>query len=76
MDINDFITDFSKLFEETDISIFHQDLNFKELDEWSSLLALSLIVLFDDNYGIKISAIEIRESKTISDLFTLLSKDQ
>lgn len=75
MNIQDFCKDFSKLFDETDPSIFIPDLNFKELDEWNSLIALSFIVMCDDDYGKKITASDIRNSITISDLFNILKSN-
>lgn len=42
---------------------------FRELDEWSSLIALSVIAMVDEVYGITINGEDIRSSQTISDLF-------
>ncbi|WP_417186450.1 acyl carrier protein [Bacteroides sp.] len=42
---------------------------FRELDEWSSLIALSVIAMVDEVYGITINGEDIRNSQTIGDLF-------
>ncbi len=48
MDINEFITHFAEQFEETDTSSFSPATKFRELDEWSSLTALSVIAMVDE----------------------------
>jgi len=41
MELKKFIECFAEQFEETEFSVFQAETKFKELDEWSSLLALS-----------------------------------
>ena len=48
------------------------DTDFKELDEWSSLLALSIIAMVDEEYNVTLKGDDIRNSKTIADLFELV----
>jgi len=67
-----FLENFRELFEETDPQEIQLDTKFKELDEWSSLIVLSLIVHFEDNYQFKISPKQIEESTTIDDLYKLV----
>ena len=43
-----FIELFANLFDETDINVFTPQTRFKELEEWSSLIALSVILMVDD----------------------------
>ena len=49
-----FIELFANLFDETDINVFTPQTKFKELEEWSSLIALSVILMVDEEYGITI----------------------
>ena len=44
---------------------------FRELDEWSSLAALSLIAMFDEEYNVTVNGTAIREAETIEDLYNL-----
>lgn len=69
MEINDFIEKFAEQFDDTAIELFTPETEFKELDEWSSLTALSVIAMVDDEYGKSIKGDLIRNSKTIQDLF-------
>lgn len=75
MELNDFIEKFAEQFDETDASEFKADTEFKALDEWSSLMALSIIAMVDDEYDITLKGDDIRAAETIEDLFnTVKSK--
>lgn len=69
MELNDFIENFKDQFDETDVGAIKADTVFKELDEWSSMTALSVIAMIDAEYNIQIKGSDIRESRTIEDLF-------
>ena len=69
MEIKDFIQNFADQFDDTDVSVLHADTVFKELDEWSSLIALSVIAMVDDEYEVTLKGDDIRNSNTIEDLF-------
>ena len=69
MEISKFIELFAELFDETDVTVFTAETEFKKLDEWSSLIALSVIAMVDEEYGITIQGEEIRNANTIADLF-------
>ena len=72
MELNEFIGHFAEQFEDTETSVFQAETKFKELDEWSSLLALSIIAMVDEEYDIRIKGDDIRFSITIADLFNLV----
>lgn len=69
MELNEFISNFADQFDETDASVIKADTVFKELDEWSSLIALSVIAMVDEEYDVTIKGDDIRNSNTIEDLF-------
>ena len=69
MELKDFIENFANQFDDTDVSEFKAETVYKELDEWSSLIALSVIAMVDEEYDITIKGDDIRNSKTIEDLF-------
>ena len=69
MEISKFIDLFAELFDETDVTVFTAETEFKKLDEWSSLIALSVIAMVDEEYGITIQGEDIRNANTIADLF-------
>ena len=72
MELQDFINNFATQFDETDASVFTAQTEFKNLDEWSSLMALSIIAMVDDEYEVAIKGDDIRNSKTIEDLFNIV----
>lgn len=69
MELKEFITNFAKQFDETDATVIKADTNFKDLDEWSSMIALSIIAMIDAEYDVQVKGTDIRDSNTIEDLF-------
>ena len=69
MDIKEFIQNFADQFDETDASVFTAETVFHDLEDYSSLVALSIIAMIDEEYGVTIGANEMRSSVTIQDLF-------
>ena len=72
MELNKFIENFAAQFEETDASAFTPETAFRDLDEWSSMQALSIIAMVDEEYGVKIKGDDIRDSVTIQHLFDIV----
>ena len=72
MELKKFIECFAEQFEETEFSVFQAETKFKELDEWSSLLALYIIAMIDEEYDVRIKGEEIRNSVTIEDLYNIV----
>ncbi len=72
MDIKDFVEKFAEQFEETDASMFTPETKFRELDEWSSLIALSIIAMVDEEYDVTLKGDEMRSANTIQDLFDIV----
>ena len=72
MEIKEFIENFADQFDDTDASEITASTNFHELDEWSSLSALSIIAMIDEEYGVSVNGTDIRQSETIEDLFELV----
>ena len=52
MEVQEFIQNFADLFDDTDVSIFKLETKFRELDEWASLAALSVMSMIDDEYDV------------------------
>lgn len=73
MELNDFIQNFAEQFDETDASVFTADTKFRELEEWSSLIALSIIAMIDDEYDITINGNEMKSAATVGELFNVVS---
>ena len=72
MEIQDFIQHFAEQFDETEISEFTPETVFHDLDEYSSIIALSIIAMIDEEYGVPLNAKEMTASITIEDLFNVV----
>lgn len=73
MEITDFIQNFADQFDETDASVFTAETNFRDLDEWGSLVALSVMSMVDDEYDVQLTAEEMRATNTIQELFDVVN---
>ena len=69
MNLNEFIENFAFQFDDTPTEDIKHDTIYEEIDEWSSLTALSVIAMIDQEYGVGIGAKEIIESSTVEGLF-------
>lgn len=69
MNINEFIEKFAEQFDDLGGETLTADTPFREIDSWSSLTALSIIAMIDEEYGVQIKGDDIRASQTIQDVF-------
>lgn len=72
MNIEEFVKNFSELFEETENTGFTPSTRFRDIEEWSSLLALSVIAMVDEKYHVKLTGDDIRNSQKIEDIFNIV----
>ena len=72
MELKEFIENFAAQFEETESNEITAITIFKDLDEWSSLTALSVIAMADEEYEVGLTGDDIRNSTTVNDLFELV----
>jgi acyl carrier protein len=72
MRLDEFIENFADLFDETDPDTICATTRFKELKEWSSLFALSVIAMIDEEYDVEFRGDDIRGSNTIEDLYNIV----
>lgn len=72
MEINEFINKFAEIFDDTDASALTPETKFRELDEWSSLTALGLIALADEEFDVDLKGDDVKKSETIEDLFNVI----
>lgn len=72
MEINEFIANFAEQFEDTDASDITAATEFRNLDEWSSLIALSVIAMADEEYDVTLKGDDIRGAVTVEDLYNIV----
>ena len=64
-----FVENFAAQFEETEADVFTAETRFREIEEWSSMTAMSIIAMVDEEYHVKLTGDNIRTSKTIEDVY-------
>lgn len=64
-----FVQLFAEQFEDTDASEFTASTVFHDLDEWSSLIGLSVIAMVDEEFEVALNADDMTSSVTIEDLY-------
>lgn len=74
MTLDEFVKAFAAEFDETPEDQFKADTEFKTLEDWSSLTALSIIAMVDENMDKTITGADIRASKTVEDLYNLANR--
>lgn len=72
MELKEFIEKFAEQFDDTDASQFAPNTDFRELDEWSSLIGLSIIAMVDEEYDVALKAVDFRQATTIEDLYNIV----
>jgi acyl carrier protein len=73
MNLNEFVTRFASEFDETPQEQFSPATVFKELNEWSSLTALSIISMIDEEFEKRVTGADMRTVSSIEDLYNLVA---
>ena len=71
MNLEEFVKVVANEFQETPIDEISGQTHFRELPEWSSLVALSVLSAIDDEFDIMLTGGDIRKSTTIEDLYNI-----
>ena len=74
MTLDEFVKAFAAEFDDTPEEQFTPATNYRELDEWGSLVALSIIDMIDDNMDVQITGADLRAVKTIEELYNAVSE--
>ncbi|WP_374693220.1 acyl carrier protein [Bacteroides fragilis] len=72
MEMDMFLNHFADLFDETDTSIITENTNFKDLEEWSSMIIMGIIAMADEEYAVRLKGDDIRKVSTVKDLYNLI----
>ena len=67
--LEEFVALFAEQFDDTDAREFTPSTVFHELDEWSSLIGLSVIAMVDEEFEVALNADDMISSVTIEDLY-------
>jgi len=72
MNEQEFIQHFAEQFDETDASQLTLDTKFRDIDEWSSIIALSVMAMCAEEYDVILSANEMENANQISDVYNIV----
>jgi acyl carrier protein len=72
MSLNAFVANFANAVE-VEAARINAASEFKKLENWDSLSALSIIAMVDDAYQVSIGGEELESSDTVGDLWSLIS---
>ena len=76
MEINDFIKNFADQFDDTDASEITAETNFRDLEEWSSMIGLSVLNMSEKKYGVTLTFGELKSANTVQELFVVIANKQ
>lgn len=69
MTLEEFVNRFAEEFDDTPAEQFTPSTNYRELKEWGSLVALSIISMIDDEMDVQATGADLRGNNTIEDLY-------
>lgn len=69
MELKEFVEKFAEQFDETDASDITASTVFHDLDEWSSLIGLSVIAMVDEEFDVALKGDDVRNAVTVEDLY-------
>jgi len=72
MEINEFVEKFAEQFDDTDPSEIKAETHFRDLDEWSSLVGLSVIAMVDEEFDVLLKGEDMRKANTPAELFEIV----
>lgn len=73
MELVNFIEKFAEQFDDVDIEQLNSATRFRELDGYTSLVALLIITMIDEEYDVTVTGDDMKQQVTIGDLYNLVS---
>jgi acyl carrier protein len=70
--LEEFVELFAEQFDETDASEITATTVFHDLDEWSSLIGLSVIAMVDEEFDVTLRGEDMRKANTPAELYEIV----
>ena len=67
--LEEFVALFAEQFDDTDANEITAKTVFHDLDEWSSIIGLSVIAMVDEEFEIALKGDDVKTSVTVEDLY-------
>jgi len=71
--MDEFLKHFAAQFDDINEFLLNQETRFKELNEYTSLSALLIISMIDEEYGVTITGNDMLSVSTIEELYGLIN---
>ena len=72
MNLDEFVSKIEGEIEDLEPGTLTADKDYREIEQWSSMYALILIAMIDTEYGVTLSGEDLKQSKTVRDLFEIV----
>lgn len=72
MELKDFVKEFAFQFDDTDPSEIEASTEFHELEEWSSMIGLSVLNMIEKKFGKTITFDDMKAAVTVEDLYNAI----
>lgn len=76
MDLNEFVCKVEAEIEDLKSGSLTADKDYREIEQWSSMYALILIAMIDTEYGVTLTGEDLKQSKTVRDLYEIVKSKQ
>lgn len=76
MEIKEFIEKFADAIEAEAPETLTPQTKFRDLEEWSSLAALGLLAMADEEFDVELKAEDMRKAESIADLLAIIEAKQ
>ncbi|MDY3788893.1 phosphopantetheine-binding protein [Bacteroides fluxus] len=73
MELEEFIEKFAEQFDDIDVGQLTSEVKFRELNGYTSLVALLIITMIDEEYDVTVTGDDMKKQVTIGDLYNLVS---
>lgn len=73
MDINVFMAQIAEQYDDVDVAILTQETAFRKVEGWTSLVALMIITMIDEEYGVVITGDEMKTATSLQELYNLVA---
>lgn len=71
--LEEFVALFAEQFDDTDTNEIKANTVFHDIEEWSSLVGLSVIAMMDEEFDVTLKGDDIRNSVTVEDLYKVVA---
>lgn len=76
MEINEFIKNFVDQFDDLELADVTPETVMRDIDEWSSMIGLSLLNMAEKSYGVQLTFDELKHAITVQNLFETIANKQ